>query len=181
MIIYMLAPGPNMVFTSTPSGSVYTADGNGLITILSGSVADQAALQLAGCYTLNAVPNVRFLGKLIGANFNVTTDQQILITASGSWRFRIKAITAENTSVPGMSTAAGGIYPAAGKSGTAIVAAGQVYTGMTNADTALDLTLAVPNQIYEPAVANTVFFSLTTPQGAAATADLYAWGDVYTS
>lgn len=178
-MIFMLAPAPNMTFASLPSGSTYVSDQDGLVRITNASIADQLALQLAGCLALNPVVANGFLGKLIGANFNVTTDQQIPIAGTGNARFRITKITAENTSLNGMSTAAGGIYTAASKGGTAIVASGQVYIGLSTADTALDLTLAVPTKILEPAIANSLYLSLTTAQGAAATADLYIFGDVY--
>jgi hypothetical protein len=178
-MIFMLAPAPTMTFASLPSGSTYVSDQDGLVRIANDSIADQLALQLAGCVTLNPVVANGFIGKLPAANFNVTTDQQIPITGTGNARIRVTRITAENTSVNGMSTAAGGIYTAASKGGTAIVASGQVYTGLSNADTALDLTLAVPWNILEPAIAISLTLSLTTPQGAPATADIYIFGDVY--
>jgi hypothetical protein len=121
---------------------------------------------------------ITMIGRIIAANFNITTDQPFVMDIPATARFRVNRITAENTSVAGMSTAAGGVYPAATKSGTALVAAGQVYTGLTNAATALDLTLATPNAIQ--AAGTIPKLSLTTGQGAAATADLYMYGDVYT-
>jgi hypothetical protein len=117
------------------------------------------------------------IGRLIAANFNITTDQPFVMDIPATARFRVTKITAENTSVAGMSTAAGGVYPAATKGGTALVAAGQVYTGLTNAATALDLTLATANAIQ--AAGTIPRLSLTTGQGAPATADLYLYGDVY--
>lgn len=120
---------------------------------------------------------VNLIGKLIGANFNITTDQAFTMFVPAAAKFRVTKITALNTSVAGMSTAAGGIYPATAKGGTALVAAGQAYTGLTNAATALDLTLATAAAVQAAAVK--LYLSLTTGQGAAATADLYAYGDVY--
>lgn len=120
---------------------------------------------------------VTLIGRLRGANFNITTDQQIPLFVPATAKFRVTKITVFNTSVAGMSTAAGGVYPAASKAGTAVVAAGQVYTGLTNAATALDLTLAGANAIQAAAVK--LYLSLTTGQGAAATADINVYGDVY--
>src|SRR5258708_17562170 len=115
MAIFMLSPVPLKTF-SVPSGNVYVADQFGIISNVV-SVADQAALVSAGCATLNPNPT-DLLGKLIGANFNVSTDQQIALNNAS--RFPIRRITVINTSVAGMSTAAGGFYTAASKGGTAI-------------------------------------------------------------
>ena len=89
---------------------------------------------------------------------------------------RISKITATNASVS-LTTAVGGIYPAAAKGGTAAVANSQVYSALTAAAIALDLTLAAGTVVY--AKGGQLYLSLTSPQGAAATADLYVWGDVY--
>jgi hypothetical protein len=52
-MILMLAPAPDMSFSGMPSGSTYVSNQYGLITILNDAVADQTALQDAGCYTLS--------------------------------------------------------------------------------------------------------------------------------
>lgn len=168
--ITVLSPIPFKTF-SVSSGNVYVADQFGIIANVV-STADQKELVAAGCATLTPNPTEQ-LGKLVGANFNVTTDQEIALNNSA--RFRLRRITVINTSVPGMGTAAGGFYTAVSKGGSAIVVAGQVYTGLTNAATALDLTMALPNLVL--AAASRLFFSLTTAQGAPATADIYVYGD----
>lgn len=111
-------------------------------------------------------------GWLIGANMNTTADQAIPVSFP-SVNYRIGAITVSNPSVS-LTTAVGGFYPAASKGGTAIVANSQVYSGLTTnaANTAgnqLSVTLASATTMYN---LRTVYFSLTTPQGAAATADI---------
>jgi len=127
----------------------------------------------------------RVVGKLIGANFNITTDQAIPIQISDSddtvltdeGSFIIKEIVVRNASIS-LTTAAGGIYTAASKGGSAVVAAAQVYSALTAASKFKALTLAgtaltdVINQ------AN-LYFSLTTGQGAAATADIYVYGQLF--
>lgn len=155
------------------SGAVYVADKYGVIANVA-TLQDMADLVSAGCAQLTPPPT-DLLGKLLGANFNSTADQQISLTFTG--KYRVKRIVVCNTSVNGMSTAAGGLYSAASKGGSAIVAAGQVYTGLTNALTALELTMALPTLVL--AAGTPLFLSLTTPQGAAALADVYAYGDVY--
>ncbi len=170
----MLSSIPNRSFTVS-SGNVYVADQYGVIQNVQ-TPNDQQDLISAGCAVLTPPPT-DLLGSLLGANFNVTTDQKITFPLASNSKYRIRRITACNTTVNGMSTAVGGLYTAASKGGSAIVANTQVYTGLTNALTALDLTLALPNLIL-PA-GTPLFFSLTTPQGAAALADLYVYGDVY--
>jgi hypothetical protein len=117
------------------------------------------------------------LGRILGANMNVTTDQPFVLTNWASLNpFRITKITAKNASVS-LTTAAGGVYPAATKGGTAIVAAGQAYSALTAATIALDLTLAAGTTVY--AKGGAPILSLTTGQGSTATADLYLYGDIY--
>lgn len=156
-----------------PSGNIYTADVNGIINNLQ-SQADISALISAGCSQLSPVPTA-VIGKLLQANFNITTDQAIVMQINGV--YRVKRIVVWNTTVNGMSTAAGGIYTAASKGGSAIVANSQTYTGLTNQYTAEELTLSLPNLV-NPA-GTPLFFSLTTAQGAAALADIWVYGDVY--
>jgi len=172
MSALMLSPVPNRVH-STSAGNVYTADELGIITQVS-SQADVDDLIAQGCALLNPPPT-DLLFKLLAANFNSIGDEQFTPNFNG--KYRIKRIVTLNTSVNGMNTAVGGIYTAAAKGGSAIVANTQVYTGLTNALTALELTIATPNLIL-PA-GTPLFKSLTMAQGAAATADIYVYGDVY--
>lgn len=117
-------------------------------------------------------PNTEILlGKLIGANMNVLTDQAIPITRIGSSRYQITRITVTNASTS-LTAADGGVYTATSKGGTAIVAATQVYTALTSATVALDLTLAV-NNTYN---LDNLYLSLTGTQGGAATADIRVYG-----
>lgn len=119
-------------------------------------------------------------GSLLGANMNVTTDQAIPISVpSGLYMF--DSILVTNPSVS-LTTAAGGLYTAASKGGVAVVASGQAYSGLTTkaANTtgnALLLTIATAGNttafdgyLYSDRI-QTLYLSLTTPQGAAATAD----------
>ena len=106
------------------------------------------------------------IGKLLGANFNVTTDQAIGITTG----YRVTQIIVQNASI-NMTTAVGGFYSAGAKGGTEIVLATQVYTALTSATVQLDLPINVVM-----GGLTSVSFSLTTAQGAAATADIYIYG-----
>ena len=166
------SPGRTYVVSS---GTTYMADINGFIVGVL-TPQDLTDLVAAGCVALLPSP-LNNIGRLLGANFNVTTDQQIVFL--NTWqKYRITKIAVVNTSVAGMSTAEGGFYTGGGKSGSIIVQASQVYTGLTNANTALNLTLNQPDLILN--AATPLFLSLSTPQGAAAFADIYVYGDAYT-
>lgn len=120
------------------------------------------------------------LGSLIGANFDVTTDQQIVIFANPA-KYILRRIVVTNASVS-LSTAAGGIYTAVSKGGTAVVAASQAYSTLTGSTLFLDLTLSTSgnaNITVKSSVPN-LYFSLTTAQGSPATGDIYVFGDILT-
>jgi len=109
------------------------------------------------------------LGKKLSVNMNSTADQAIIINSSN---YVIRRILVTNASAS-LTLGAGGIYTAASKGGVAVVAAGQVYSALTGAAKILDLTLAVTDRRTE----NTLYLSLTTGLGSAATADVYIFGD----
>lgn len=113
------------------------------------------------------------LGAIKGADYNVTTDQAIPIPYA---KYRISKITVTNASVS-MTTAAGGVYSAVSKGGSTIVAAAQIYSALTSSEKYVDLTLAAAATT-DTFTAATIYLSLTTGQGAAATADCYVFGDV---
>lgn len=129
----------------------------------------------------NALPNQFggiLLGKLIGANMNSTADQQITMLDNPS-KFILRRIVVTNASVS-LTTAAGGVYTAASKGGTAVVAAAQAYSSLTTSALFLDLTLSTTSSAsttVKSSIPN-LYLSLTTGQGAAATADVYVYGDI---
>jgi len=137
-------------------------------------VRNATQVDLNVCSTTNTwrPASSRILGQLTSANFNSTADQPITIRSS---RYIIRAITVDNASV-NLTTAAGGFYTGAGKSGTVIVAATQVYTALTTSSKFLDVTLAAAPTTDVQTV-TTIFLSLTTPMGGAATADVRIVGD----
>ncbi len=127
----------------------------------------------AGAYVL--------LGKLATANMNSAADQTITINLpTGVTKYTVEKIDVTNCTVS-LTLAAGGFYTAASKGGTAIVAAAQVYTALGGTATTVrkkpipqdtNPTLAVTTSSFT----GNMFFSLTTAQGGAATADIYVWG-----
>ena len=119
------------------------------------------------------------LGQLISANMNSTADQQIVIFSAPA-KYIIRRIVATNASIS-LTTAAGGVYPAVSKGGTAIVASGQAYSGLTASGKFIDLTIASGyTSGGDVLTVGSIYLSLTTPQGAAATADIYVFGDIVT-
>ena len=114
----------------------------------------------------------RLLGKLTSANMNSTADQAIVM---GSSRYIIRRIVVENASTS-LTLAVGGFYTAASKGGTAIVANTQIYSGLTASSKFIDLTLAAILAT-DVRTETTLYFSLTTGQGSAATANISIYGD----
>lgn len=138
---------------------------------VAGAVTASSSITATGQVTGTGISQL--LGVRIGANMNVTTDQLIPITRIGTQKYLITKIVVTNASIS-LTTAAGGVYQAAAKAGTAIVAAAQAYSALTATTTALNLTLAI-NRTY---TLDNLFFALTTAQGAAATADVYVFGEI---
>ena len=116
------------------------------------------------------------LGQLTGANFNTTADQPIQILLPAGSRYRINNVFVTRPSIS-MTTAVGGLYTGAAKSGLAIVAASQVYSALTTNAANTAGSLLIPTIAQNAFIqADTLFFSLTTAQGAAATADIHIIG-----
>jgi hypothetical protein len=167
---------PNATYNTR--GLTYVASSTGIILVTNPTNFDVQDLLNSGCQFNFATAGV-LLGRLIGANMNVATDQPFVMRQLSTLvPFRIAKVTAGNASLS-LTTAAGGIYPAISKGGTALVASAQAYSGLTAAALVNTLTIAtVPgNTIYAPSTQ--FWLSLTTGQGAAATADLYLWGDLF--
>lgn len=154
--------------------------GKGLIPAVAiGAVVAAAAVFAAPPATMQfptagwggMAPGIVQCGTLKNANMNVTTDQKIPISFP-SVNYEVAFIAASGASIS-LDTAAGGIYTAASKGGTAVVAAGQAYSTLTaaavnSAGSNLLLTLNVPTAEYN---VSTLYLSLTTAQGAASTAN----------
>mgnify|MGYP000535348209 CR=1 FL=1 len=138
-------------------------------TTLTGAVTAASTITATGQVTGTGIEQI--IGTKLSANMNVTTDQAIPITRIGSQKYLITKIVVTNASIS-LTTAAGGVYQTTSKGGTAIVANSQVYSALSATTTALNLTLAI-NRTY---TLDNIYLSLTTAQGAAATADVYVFG-----
>jgi hypothetical protein len=107
-------------------------------------------------------------------NANVVADTTLAVPLPpGVSRYRVVRVTALATSLS-LSAAAAALYTAASAGGTAICGP-QALSGLTTstagaAGNAIDLTLALAAATFF--TATTLYFRITTPQGAAATFDV---------
>lgn len=116
--------------------------------------------------------SVGIIAKLAAANLNIATDQPIAMPAG---KYMLLGVYATNCT-GNVTTAAGGIYTAAAKGGNQVIYNGQSYAALTGASNII-LPLAFAAGALELSYNNPIlYFSLTTPQGAAMTADLYVMG-----
>jgi hypothetical protein len=117
-----------------------------------------------------------------GANFNTTADQPILIPGSFV-AFTLTQIIVTNASLS-LSNAQGGFYSAPSKGGSALVLGSQTYSALTAPTALLNATLQAfvattrfsSSNLASINGALAIWFSLTTPQGIAATSDIYLVG-----
>lgn len=110
------------------------------------------------------------LFRATAANFNSTADQAL--TKVGTFtQYVVSRIVVLNASIS-LTAAVGGVYTAAAKAGVQVIAAAQTYNGLTSGVSTLTPPLTNTDKRTEAGL----FLSLTTPQGAAATADILVYG-----
>ncbi len=161
----------------------YTADAAGVVTGVAAN--DVNAMSQAGCTQLG-VGNGGLCGELLGADMTLggagaIGDQPFKWFVGPTQSYRLTKITARNASATlAAGAAAGGVYIAPAKAGSPVVAAAQVYTALTatNATANLDLTLVAGVGTLGEYKNAPLFFSLTTPNVAAVTIDLFAYCDL---
>lgn len=115
--------------------------------------------------------SITTLYRLTGADMNSTADQALTKLHNYS-AFIIVRFNAVNASIS-LTTAQGGFYTGAAKSGITLVAATQAYTALSSSGAGLALT---PGSAGQGRLIADPILSLTTGQGAAATADFYIIG-----
>jgi hypothetical protein len=163
------ATGPRFIAKTNASIDTQTA---GNLAYFPGNASGH--LDSGGAYDQYVAGDVFLAGVLKNANFNSTSDQAISILYAGKYRIDQIAVTNVSTTLAG-SPAAGGFYTGAGKTGTTIVAASQTYTGLTAATVIAFPSFAAGGNATTFSAAQTVYFSLTTAHGSAATADIYVY------
>lgn len=159
-------------FDTLPTGLIIDPTinlrGNSVDAILTAGATPVQVGMMLGANSGQLIRGEVILGRLMAADMNSTSDQAIAI---GSKNYRITRIMVTDAT-GSLSTAAGGVYTAAAKGGTAVVAAGQAYSALTTSAKILDLTLAVTDRRTD----ETLYLSLSTPQGSAMTAAVYVCG-----
>jgi hypothetical protein len=153
-------------------GGTYVAGPNGIILNVANN--DIGDMEQSGALPTGTGPNI--LGSFVGLNMNITTDQPLALAVPSGASYFLTHVVMRNASIS-LTTAAGGLYTAASKGGTVLVLAATVYTGFTG-PTITAPVLIVAAQAAALQTANPIYFSLTTGQGAAATADMLIYGDV---
>lgn len=142
--------------------------GHAAIFAADGVIRDGGALPIAQ----------RVLATFPNADFNDTGDQPLILPQAIT-AFQLTGIVVTNPTLS-LSASVGGFYPQAFKEGTPIVAATQIYSSLTIAEKLLQVTLASYGSTTRFTRANlldwAIYFALTTPQGAAANADIYLIG-----
>lgn len=124
----------------------------------------------AGGLAVGSVSQALFT--LNAANMQLTSDQSLVKNFTGTY-WLPQSITVIWASGAFNTSCAGGIYTAASKGGTAIVAAAQSYAALTGSGTAINIAIAAAGPW-----GVTPILSLTTGNGAALTANFTVWGVV---
>lgn len=122
----------------------------------------------------------RIIGILLGVNVNsAATDYPVSLILLPGCNFVVSQVMLNNASTS-LTTATAGLFTATAGGGTAL-ASDQALSGLTASTKNLNLTLAAgaaTNVLNQTTQANSLYFRCGTAQGAAATVDVYIWGDV---
>lgn len=184
---YFISVGSSSSFNpASVAGDTIVRGASRLLLDGSGGVTNAVIISATNAVTFPAsisTPSITINGAsqglleftLSAANFNSTADQAIAITLpTGFTRYRIGSVFVSNPSTS-LTTAAGGFYTAASKGGIAFVIAGTTYSTLTNNTAGTNGSMAlltVVNQNTAFYNSATLYLSLTTAQGSAATADV---------
>ena len=163
----------------TPSADVLAMLGEANYAAIRAAILEGSPLPIAQGGTAGTLGERGFslLGSL-NADLNTTADQAITILA-GITKYRVRQIMLFDASVDmSASPAQGGVYSAAAKGGTAIVANTQLYTTLSAASKVLALTISAAG-LADYLTAGTLYLSLTAAHGTPATARLLLFGDVF--
>lgn len=122
----------------------------------------------------SSLQQLLFVGR--GLDFQSTADQALAKQFSGT-NFIITKVVAVRKTGGATVAAAGGIYTAAAKGGSALVAATQSWINLSGAGKIVDATLAALLGT-DVQSASPLYLSLTTGSTGAVTADVFIFGIV---
>lgn len=173
-------PGLVQLFGGS-SGSA-SVDGNGLVINIDGLLLGREILPFGQAIVENGngrLGPIRIgveptLGKLIGASGNVTTDQVIPIY--GADEYVIDKIVLCHASATPVAMQ-GGIYTGANKTGDAVIASTQIYSGLGSTTTSI--LVLTPSAALRSAPY--LYLSLSTANSAAVTFDVLVYGTIITA
>lgn len=181
-----VAAGDTALFISLGSGnwvcSIYER-ASGLVLPAAFASAAQAADTTDTTHVLNPqnlmnIGTARLLWRLTNADLNSTADQAFTKIGTYTSFIYLTIISSYVSGANPVNTAQGGLYTAASKTGTTIVAATQAYSNNAGAGTGTRMTSNVAGAGSAGGLRSdsALFLSLTTPQGGAAVADFYVFG-----
>jgi hypothetical protein len=176
------ASAPAYAFTNqTNTGAYYTSNTWNVATqgTLRASISSAGLVLSTPLLPASGGIGVASPAAYIGASgtfdMNVTTDQAVTIALpSGYTRYRFLSLTFYEPSIS-LTTAVGGMYTSASKAGVQVIPAAQAYSSLTTTgpDAAASMLTLAMNTIFFSDTS--LFFSLSTPQGAAATVKYAFW------
>jgi hypothetical protein len=129
------------------------------------------------CFDAKTCGIRRVVGVMLGVNVNQTnTDIAIPLFLLPGSNFVLRGVQLNNASIS-LTTATAGVFTAAGGTGTTLVTSAAL-SSLTSSTVNLDMTLATQAVVLNQTTqANVLYFRVGTAQGAAATVDVYLWGD----
>lgn len=140
------------------------------LTATGRSIIDDASVAAVRA-TLNVLSGYGLLGSITAVDLNVGATDTPITMLSANYIVRRVVVTNASTN---LTTATAGVFNTAGGVGT--IAADQVLSALTTAALFRDLTLSAPGTTTRQTAAQ-LFFRVGTPQGAAATSDVYIYGE----
>lgn len=140
------------------------------LTAFARTLLDDATVAAARA-TLNVLSGYGLLGSVTAVDLNVGATDTPITMLSANYIVRRIVVTNASTN---LTTATAGVFNTVGGVGT--IAADQVLTALTAAALFRDLTLSAPGTTTRQTAAQ-LFLRCGTPQGAAASADVYVYGE----
>ncbi len=125
------------------------------------------------------LPDSLAVAKATAADFQSTDDQAFTWLVPVPAKYVIRRVVANQVSGATSVACLGGVYTAASKGGSALIAAAQSWLGLSGSGKIVDATLAAIATT-NVVTSSTLYLSLSTGSTAACTADVYIYADILT-